>query len=199
MALAATAEYQIRTTSRQRLIDLVREFSLIQGERVKLASGTESTFYFNMKPTSFHPEGASLIAELVLSEVWRDGAEFIGGLEIGAIPIVGCVSQRSSDAVGRSIPGFIVRKTPKDHGTRELIEGLPREIHLNGRRVLIVDDVTTTGESVLKAVEAARLAGADVRTVVTIVDRLEGATKNLARHCLKLIALTTSRDYGIHP
>jgi orotate phosphoribosyltransferase len=150
-----------------------------------------------MKPATFNPEGANLIAELVLDEVRRDKAELIGGLEMGAVPIIACVSQLSFIQNDRPIQGFFVRKTAKEHGTRKLIEGLPEGMHLAGKRVLIVDDVTTTGGSVLKAVEAAREAGGDVRTVVTIVDRLEGAEENLAKHGLRLVALTTANDYCI--
>ncbi|MGH6914900.1 MAG: phosphoribosyltransferase family protein, partial [Geminicoccales bacterium] len=80
---------------------------------------------------------------------------------------------------------------------RKLIEGLPEGARMAGRRVLVVEDVTTTGGSALKAVEAAREAGGDVRTVVTIVDRLEGAEENLSKHGLKLVALTTAKDYGV--
>ena len=149
-----------------------------------------------MKPTTFDPEGAALIAELVLDEALRDGAELVGGLELGAVPIVACVRQLSFIR-GPPITGFFVRKAAKDHGTRKIVEGLPEAFTIAGQRALLVDDVTTTGGSVLRAVQAAREAGAEVQTVVTIVDRLEGAEANLARHGLRLIALTTTRDYDI--
>ncbi len=195
--MAVTAGGQDRSGSlRDRLIGLVTKRSLLRGSPIKLVSGGESSFYFNMKPTAFDPEGAALIAELVLAEALRDGAELVGGLEMGAVPIVACAAQLSFIR-GRPIQGFFVRKAAKEHGTRKIIEGLPEGVTIAGRRALLVDDVTTTGGSVLRAVEAAREAGAEVRTVVTIVDRLEGAEANLARHDLRLIALTTSRDYDI--
>jgi orotate phosphoribosyltransferase len=181
---------------RQRLIGRITSRSLLRGGQIKLVSGAQSSFYFNMKPTAFDPEGAALIAELVLAEAVRDGAELVGGLEMGAVPIVACVSQLSFIR-GRPIAGFFVRKAAKEHGTRKIVEGLPEGLAVAGRRALLVDDVTTTGGSVLHAVEAAREAGAEVKTVVTIVDRLEGAEANLAEHDLRLIALTTARDYGI--
>jgi orotate phosphoribosyltransferase len=184
-------------SKRERLIRLVADVSLLQGATIRLASGAESNFYFNMKPATFRPEGAHLIAELVLEEAQRDEADFIAGLEMGAVPIIACVNQLSFIRGERAIQGFFVRKVAKDHGTRKLIEGLPEGVRITGKRVLVVDDVTTTGGSVLKAVEAARKAGGDVRTVVTIVDRLEGAEERLSRHGLRLMALTTAKDYGI--
>jgi orotate phosphoribosyltransferase len=181
---------------RDRLIGLVTRCSLLRSGQIKLVSGAESSFYFNMKPAAFDPEGAALIAELVLDEALRDGADLIGGLEMGAVPLVACVAQLSFIR-GRPIAGFFVRKAAKEHGTRKIVEGLPEGTSIAGRRALLVDDVTTTGGSVLRAVEAAREAGAKVETVVTIVDRLEGAAANLASHGLRLIALTNSEDYGI--
>jgi orotate phosphoribosyltransferase len=183
---------------RQRLIEIVRARSLVRGTRVKLTSGANSSFYFDMKPTMFDPEGAALVAELVLEELQRDRPALVGGLEMGAVPIVACVVQQSflvRDAP--AVPGFFVRKAAKEHGTRKRIEGVAEGTSLAGRRAVIVDDVTTTGNSVLAAVAAAREAGLEVGTVVTIVDRLEGAEANLSRYGLALRALTTARDYDI--
>ena len=185
-------------SKRQRLIDIVRKRSLARGTRVRLTSGAESSFYFDMKPTLFDPEGAALIADLVLAQVRRDGAEFVGGLEMGAVPIVACIVQRSflvAEAAG--VPGFFVRKAAKEHGTRRLVEGMVAGAALAGRRALVVEDVTTTGSSALAAVVAAREAGLEVGTVVTVVDRLEGAEANFSREGLALRALTTARDYEI--
>ena len=183
---------------RQRLIEIVRARSLLRGTQVKLASGATSTFYFNMKPTVFDPEGAALIADLMLAQVRRDGARLVGGLEIGAVPIVACIVQLSFlDRDARNLQGFFVRKAAKAHGTRKLLEGVAEGAALAGARAVIVEDVTTTGTSALAAVAAAREAGLEVRTVVTIVDRLEGAAANFSRHGLELVALTTARDYDI--
>jgi orotate phosphoribosyltransferase len=183
---------------RQRLIEIVRARSLLRGTRVKLASGAESSFYFNMKPTVFGPEGAALVADLMLEQVRRDEAQLVGGLEIGAVPIVACIVQLSFLTRGDpAVQGFFVRKAAKDHGTRKLIEGVAEGAALAGKRAVIVEDVTTTGASALTAVAAAREAGLEIRTLVTIVDRLEGAEENFSRHGLELVALTTARDYGI--
>jgi orotate phosphoribosyltransferase len=183
---------------RQRLIEIVRARSLARGTRVRLTSGAQSSFYFDMKPTVFDPEGAALVADLMLEQVRRDGAEVVGGLEMGAVPIVACIVQSSFLTPGAAgVQGFFVRKAAKEHGTRKLLEGVAEGIALAGRRAVIVEDVTTTGNSALTAVAAAREADLEVGTVVTIVDRLEGAEANLSRHGLALRALTTARDYEI--
>jgi orotate phosphoribosyltransferase len=183
---------------RQRLIEIVRARSLLRGTQVKLTSGATSTFYFNLKPAVFDPEGAALIAALMLAQVQRDGARLVGGLEMGAVPIVACIVQLSFlDRDARNLQGFFVRKAAKEHGTRKLLEGMAEGAALAGERAVIVADVTTTGTSVLAAVAAAREAGLEVRTVVTIVDRLQGAQANFSRHGLELVALTTARDYDV--
>ena len=183
---------------RQRLIQVVRARSLLRGTRIKLVSGAESSFYFNMKPTVFDPEGASLVAGLMLEQLRRDGAEVVGGLEMGAVPIVACIVQLSFLVPdGQGVQGFFVRKAAKEHGTQKLVEGVPEDTVLAGRRAVIVEDVTTTGTSALTAVAAAREAGLEVGSVVTIVDRLEGAAESFSRQGLRLVALTTARDYGI--
>jgi orotate phosphoribosyltransferase len=183
---------------RQRLIEIIRARSLARGTPVRLTSGAQSSFYFDMKPTVFDPEGAALVAGLVLEQLRRDGAGVVGGLEMGAVPIVACVVQLSFLVpASPRVQGFFVRKAAKEHGTRKLLEGVAAGIALAGKRAVIVEDVTTTGNSALAAVAAAREAGLEVGTVVTIVDRLEGAEANFARHGLALRALTTARDYEI--
>lgn len=185
-------------SKRQRLIEIVRARSLLRGTRIKLVSGAESSFYFNMKPTVFDPEGAAVVADLMLEQVRRDGAALVGGLEMGAVPIVACIVQRSFlTRDGAGVQGFFVRKAAKEHGTRKLVEGVPEDTPLAGRRAVIVEDVTTTGTSALAAAAAAREAGLEIGSVVTIVDRLEGAAANFARQGLRLVALTTARDYDI--
>lgn len=187
---------QMTSDPKARLVDLIKRKSFIQGPEIRLASGRTSTFYFNMKPTAFDPEGAALIAQLILEKLYERKADYVGGLEMGAVPIVAVVSHASF--AGRwPIPGFFVRKQAKEHGTGQLIEGIADIAELRGKRAVLIDDVTTTGGSVLKAVEAARESGCTADTVITVVDRLEGAEENLARHGVELIALATARDFGI--
>lgn len=183
-----------RAGARRRLVEIIAEKSLLSGTEIKLTSGQDSSFYFDMKPTLFDPEAAGLIADLILEALRDERVDFIGGMEMGAVPIVACVAERSFPE--RPLQGFFVRKQIKAHGTKRSIEGLP-EGALRGKDVVLVEDVTTTGGSVLKAVEAARAEGARVDTVVTVVDRLEGAEAGLARHDLRLISLLTATDFEI--
>jgi len=163
-----------KSASRARLVEIIRKRSFGRGE-ITLASGRKSNFYFNLKPTMLDPEGAALLAELTYEALKDDGLDYIGGLEMGAVPLAGAVAQLSW-LKGHPIAAFFVRKKPKEHGARLAVEGLTKGESLQGKRVVIVEDVTTTGESALKAVEAVRDAGGEVVLVLTMVDREEGAT-----------------------
>ena len=178
-----------------RLARIIGTLSLSRGSRVTLASGAESTFYFDLKPTMLNPEGSNLIADLILEAIEEDSFDFIGGLEMGAVPVVVAVCQKSYR--GKSISGFFVRKQTKDHGTKQRVEGVPPEAELKGKHVLLVDDVTTTGGSVLRAVNAARDAGCRVDKVVTVVDRREGARERLGAEGIELVALLDTTDFGV--
>lgn len=182
--------------ARARLIAVVRAKSFGTGATITLASGRSSNFYFNMKPTMLDPEGAALIAALMLDALGDSGAEFVGGLELGAVPLVACIAQ-ASHLAGRPIPAFFVRKQAKEHGTRQRIEGLAPGVSLDGRAAVVVEDVTTTGGSALQAAEVVRAAGGRVDTVLTIVDRQEGAAEALSRAGLGLRALLTAHDFGV--
>ncbi len=171
--LATATPPQDKSAARARLADIIRARSFGYGE-IKLASGRTSNFYFNMKPTMLDPEGAALIAELTLDALGEFDIDAIGGLEMGAVPIAGAIAQLSF-LRGRPIPAFFVRKQPKDHGAKLAIEGLAPGETMKGKRVVVVEDVTTTGGSAMKAVEALRDAGAEIALVLTIVDREEGA------------------------
>ncbi len=180
---------------RARLIEIISAKSLLRRTEVKLVSGATSSFYFDMKLTAYDPEGANLIAELILAALASESVDWVGGLEMGAVPIVACVSQKSFPV--RPLPGFSVRKRAKEHGTRRMIEGIGADQSLDGSRVVLVEDVTTTGGSVMKAAQAVRAEGAIVAKVVTVVDRLEGAVENLAREGIELVALLTARDFEL--
>jgi orotate phosphoribosyltransferase len=142
-----------------------------------------------MKPTTFHPEGATLIAEIICGMLEGDtDVDSIGGLELGAVPIVAAVCAQSFHS--RPVNGFVVRKEKKGHGTDQKIDGNFRD----GSRVVLVEDVTTKGGSVMQAVRAVRDRGATVATIITIVDRLEGAADNLKKEGLALRPIFTTRD-----
>jgi len=176
----------------QRLEALIKNRSLaVSKQEFKLASGGRSNFFFDIKNLSFDPEGANLIADAIMELLKDDEVDFIGGLESGAIPIIAAVSVKSWLA-GRPIPGFFVRKTTKERGTDKLVEGPLK----GGSKVIIIDDVTTRGESVLRAVREVRRLGCKVDKVVTVVDRLEGARENLKGEGITLIPLYTRDDFS---
>jgi orotate phosphoribosyltransferase len=181
-------------TPKDALIALVKERSFQQGAEMKLASGRTSSFYFNMKPTMLHPAGAHLIASLILERIDGLGAELVGGLEMGAVPIAAAVAA-VSHARGTPIRAFFVRKQAKEHGTQSLIEGLAKGETMTGRKVVVVEDVTTTGGSAIKAAEAVAVAGGRVVAVVTIVDRQEGAGAAFAAAGLAFLPLLTVDDF----
>ncbi|MBV1703694.1 MAG: orotate phosphoribosyltransferase [Hyphomicrobiales bacterium] len=146
---------------------------------VTLASGKRSDFYFDMKPSMLDPRGALLIAQAIHAEARALGASHVGGLEMGAVPITGAVCLYSA-TTDHPVEGFFVRKKPKEHGARKLVEGLKKGDTLAGRRVIVVEDVTTTGGSALVALEAVKMDGAVIAGVVTIVDRQDGAEEAFA-------------------
>lgn len=180
---------------RQRLIAIIKERSFQTGPEMKLASGRTSTFYFNMKPTMLHAEGANLIANLILDDIARLNADLVGGLEMGAVPIASAVAA-VSHARGTPVGAFFVRKQAKEHGTQSLVEGLPKGETMQGKRLVIVEDVTTTGGSALKAATALRDEGAKILRVVTIVDRQEGAADAFASAAIDFQPILTLQDFS---
>ncbi|OGC36759.1 orotate phosphoribosyltransferase [candidate division WOR-1 bacterium RIFOXYB2_FULL_48_7] len=137
-----------------------------------LASGKKSNYYFDCRKITLHPEGSRLIAKIILEKIKGLKVDSIGGLTLGADPITSAVVALSD------IPGFIVRKKEKEHGTKQKIEG-----HIGqGWNVVIVEDVATTGGSALQAIEAVEAVGAKVVKVISVVDREEGAKEALAKY-----------------
>lgn len=194
-ALETIRRYDLDQRKWEALQQIIRERSFSEGEAKKLASGKTSNFYFDMKRTMSQPEALNHIADLFLPILYAGECDFIGGLEMGAIPVLNAVSMRSATPpFDRPIPLFWIRKQPKDHGTRRLIEGQGID-ELNGTTAVMVEDVTTTGNSVLKAIREARENGVEISRVITIVDRLEGATENLATEGVELIRLFDANDF----
>lgn len=175
------------------LREVIRRRSYRHGH-FKLASGAESPFYFNLKPTMMDPEGAYLSARALLERVRVERADCVGGLEMGAVPVIACIAALSQ-ADGKPVKTFFVRKKAKDYGTQDLLEGLAPGETLVARHVMIVDDVATSGGSILKAAEAARAAGAIVETALVIVDREEGATPALQKAGIRLLSVLKAKDF----
>jgi orotate phosphoribosyltransferase len=182
-----------KSASRARLHDIIRKRSFGRGE-VTLASGRKSDFYFNLKPTMLDPEGAALLAEVTYEALRDDQLDYIGGLEMGAVPLAGAIAQLSW-LKGHPIAAFFVRKKPKEHGARLAIEGLAKEEKLEGKRVVVIEDVTTTGSSAMKAVEALREVGANVVLVLTMVDREEGANDTFAQAGLPFRSIYKASEF----
>jgi orotate phosphoribosyltransferase len=182
-----------KSASRARLAEIIRKRSFGRGE-ITLASGRKSDFYFNLKPTMLDPEGAALLAELTYEALKDDNLDFVGGLEMGAVPLATAVAV-ASQAQGRPLPAFFVRKQAKEHGARKLVEGLAPGETLNAKRVVILEDVTTTGGSSLKAIEAVRAEGAIVERVIVVVDRLEGAAETFKAAGIPFTAILTTADF----
>jgi len=178
---------------RAELFELIRRRSFGRG-KIKLASGRESDFYFDLRPTTLHPAGATHIGDMIADELQGLTVDYVGGLAMGAIPIASAASM-ASHRRGRDIGAFFVRKKAKEHGERKLVEGLPKGESLRGKNVVIVEDVTTTGGSALQAVDAAQAEGAIVVLVLTVVDRLEGATENFAALNLPFRSLFTADEF----
>ncbi len=178
----------------QELVDVIKQRSYRRGH-FKLASGAESEFYFNLKPTMMDPKGGYLAAKALLEKIRTvPGVDYVGGLEMGAVPVIAALAAQSY-ADGQPVKTFFVRKQAKDHGTSEVIEGLAIGESLTGKRVIIIDDVATTGGSIIKAAEAARKAGAIVEHALVIVDREEGGTENLAAAGMKLLSAARKSDF----
>jgi orotate phosphoribosyltransferase len=176
---------------KKRLLEIIKQKSLITtGGPFKLASGAMTDYYLDMKPTMFDPEGSMLTAEITYDEFLKDDSDVdaIGGLELGAVPIIATICARSWH--DRPVSGFVVRKEKKGHGTDKRIDGNFKP----NTTVILFDDVTTKGGSVLQAVHAVRAQGATVKKIITVVDRLEGAKENLAKENIALLPIFTTDD-----
>ncbi len=181
-------------TARRRLVEIVKRKSFSAGSNVALVSGRSSSFYFDMKPTMLDPEGAHLIATLILDALAGAEVDLVGGLEMGAVPLATAVAA-ASHARGRPLPAFFVRKQAKEHGARKLVEGLAPGESLADKRVAVLEDVTTTGGSAIKAIAALKAEGAVIDRVISVVDRLEGAADNFRAAGIPFTAILTAADF----
>ena len=178
---------------RRRLVALFRQHALKFGD-FTLASGRKSSFYLDGRLITLQGEGLRLIGEGILDLLEELEFAAVGGLSIGADPIVGAVLTVAAER-GRSLVGFLVRKEAKEHGAKRMIEGPLQP----GSSVVIVDDTITTGGSCLQAIDRVEELGCKVVCVVGVCDRLEGGDKAFAARGIPFRSLLTIRDLGIEP
>jgi orotate phosphoribosyltransferase len=161
-------------SDRDELQQIIQERSILKGD-FTLVSGKKSTYYINGKMTTLSSKGLYLTAKLLLELLESYDYDAFAGPTIGADPIIGALLTLSADR-GLDKEGFLIRKQSKEHGTRKLVEGNIKE----GSRVVLLEDVTTTGGSLIRAADAIKEYGGEIICVVTLVDREEGAAENLA-------------------
>jgi orotate phosphoribosyltransferase len=180
---------------RERLIALLKRDALQRGT-FTLASGRSSHYYVDGRKVTLSAEGAALIGAGVLELIAdRPDISAIGGLTLGADPIVGATLALAAAGGRGQLRGFLVRKEVKTHGTGSRVEG-PLE---PGATVAIVEDVTSTGGSSLQAALAVEAMGCKVALVIAVLDRLEGAAAAFAARGVSFHALLTIRDLGVEP
>lgn len=163
------------------------------GEWFSLSTGRQSKFYFNCKPVTLSSDGASLVADAFLDKLkfFPEPVTAVGGRTLGADPIIGAMMMRALEH-GQRLEGFYVREKQKSHGTKELIANAPPA----GTKVVIVDDVVTTGKSVIEAIDAASAAGCVIIGVITLMDRQEdGGEENIRERVPNYHSIFTRHDF----
>lgn len=174
------------------LLKLFKKEAFRKGDIV-LSSGKISSFYIDGRCVTLTAQGAYLVGSIIFDLVKAKKLEAVGGPTLGADPIVGALAVVSF-IKKKPLKTFIIRKTPKTHGRRRQIEGPSLK---PGSRLVLVDDVATSGESFLGSIKILRNEGFKVDTAICIVDRREGAKEALARQNCRLISLFTPEDFGI--
>jgi orotate phosphoribosyltransferase len=177
--------------ARERLLSLLARKSFMYSDKpvFKLASGKMSSYYVNCKKTTYDAEGINLIGSVVHDAVKKHSPSGVGGLTLGADPIAIAVAAESFRR-GEPIKAFVIRKQAKEHGTKSLVEGDLKA----GDRVVVLEDVITTGDSALIAIKGARDFGLDVAAVVALVDRQEGGRERLEAERLPVEAIFTKDE-----
>lgn len=190
----ATASTPALESDRQQLIELIKAEAVFHGD-FTLSSGKKATYYVDMRRLTLDHRAAPAIGRIMGDLVADiDGVVAVGGLTLGADPIANAVMHASAGSE-HPLDAFVVRKEPKDHGRGRQIEGAEVE----GRRVVVLEDTSTTGQSALKAVEALRKAGAEIAAVAVIVDRKTGAQAAIEAEGLEWRAAIDLDDLGLAP
>jgi len=177
---------------KERLLKLLEREALKKGSFV-LSSGKTSNYYLDGRVITLSAEGAYLVGSIILKMIEGKGISAVGGPTLGADPIVGAVAALSQ-VNKKPLKAFIVRKLAKEHGTQRQIEGPLLE---KGSRVILVDDVATTGKALIEAKQALDKIGVLAEEAVVIVDREEGASENLSRAGLRLVPIFSIREFGL--
>ncbi len=197
-AVTPTEPVVLAPTPREQLRALIAELAVVHG-RVTLASGKEADYYVDLRRITLHHRAAPLVGHVLLDLLEEAGLgvgeiDAVGGLTLGADPVAGALLHAAASR-GQDLDAFVVRKEGKAHGMQRRIEGPD----VAGRRVVAVEDTSTTGGSVLAAVEALREAGADVVGVAVIVDRGTGARERIEAQGLPYHYLFDLADLGLGP
>lgn len=174
-------------TERERLLSLLRRHSVRRGT-FELASGGTTDLYLDVRQTTLNGEGAAIVGRMVLAAL-KPEVVGVGGPTLGADPVACSASAQSIALLGRPIHGFLIRKEAKGHGTKRFVEGMSSLGQ--GAKVCVVEDTTTTGGSLLRAIERASDAGLHVVQCICVVDRETGAVERLAEAGLTLESLVT--------
>ncbi|UER55369.1 orotate phosphoribosyltransferase [Kineosporiaceae bacterium SCSIO 59966] len=179
--------------SRDRLRDLIAQLAVVRG-RVTLSSGREADYYVDLRRVTLHHEAAPLVGEVMLDLLDDAGLapDAVGGLTLGADPVATAVLHAAARR-GRGLDAFVVRKQSKAHGLQRRIEGPD----VAGRRVVVLEDTSTTGGSPLTAVEALTEAGAEVLAVAVVVDRASGARERIEAAGLPYLAVYDKGELGL--
>jgi orotate phosphoribosyltransferase len=179
------------STDREQLLEQIKANAIVHG-KVILSSGKEADYYVDLRRITLSAVAAPLVGRVMLDLVKELDFEAVGGLTLGADPIAAAMLHAAGER-GRKLDAFVVRKQGKAHGLQRRIEGPD----VAGRRVLAVEDTSTTGGSVLTAVEALREAGAEVVGVAQIVDRATGAAERVAEQGLPYLYVYGLEDLGL--
>jgi orotate phosphoribosyltransferase len=182
------------TSAREQLIDLIRAEAVFHGD-VTLTSGKKASYYIDMRKLSLDHRAAPLIGQVMLDLIADiDGVVAVGGLTMGADPIASAILHQGL-ARGASYDAFVVRKEPKDHGRGRQVEGPD----LNGKRVIVVEDTSTTGGSPLAAIEALKKVGAIIAGVAVVVDRQAPAKARIEGEGYEYRFAIGLEDLGLEP
>ncbi len=183
------SEYQ--TSLKAKLLELVNKHAVVHGDFI-LSSGQKSTYYIDGKLLSLMPEGLNYLSRVILEMIDGEKVDAIAGLTLGADPIIAGVATLSYESK-KPVAGLIIRKKKSGHGREKRIEGPLRK----GMRVVVVEDVVTTGSSSFKAIEALEEAGCEVVKVIAMVDRLQGGGEAFAAKKYKFEPIFTLKDLAI--